>query len=154
MNSDGKPQGLHLKPHKGTHLGSFYSLDSALPEEPYPKSLARRDLPDNAQKRSRSPTAALNRRQLPGELCARRPRNIPSGNSCHEQPCFLEMKNSRIWHIGDCINRPKQPYSSTTNIFSNISDLRFARQGREMRGNHVKKKAELAEKPTSPMLKD
>ncbi|KAM1204065.1 hypothetical protein ACFX2J_019801 [Malus domestica] len=57
MNSDGKPQGLHLRPHKGTHLGSFYSLDSGptkaplkvnsvLLFQPCPKSLAGRDLPD------------------------------------------------------------------------------------------------------------
>ncbi|KAM1401778.1 hypothetical protein ACFX2F_028883 [Malus domestica] len=68
---------------------SFSLARRAFPEESCPKSLARRDLPDNAQKRSRSPTAALNRRQPPGELCARRPGNIPSGNSCHEH--YYEM---------------------------------------------------------------
>ncbi|KAM2314709.1 hypothetical protein ACFX1S_027693 [Malus domestica] len=46
MNSDGKPQGLHLRPHKGTYLGSFYFLDSALPKESCSTRLARRDLPD------------------------------------------------------------------------------------------------------------
>ncbi|KAM1438914.1 hypothetical protein ACFXTO_012835 [Malus domestica] len=46
MNSDGKPQGLYLRPHEGIYLGSFYFLDSALPDEPCPKSLARHDLPD------------------------------------------------------------------------------------------------------------
>ncbi|KAM1247306.1 hypothetical protein EV1_043029 [Malus domestica] len=57
MNSDGKPQGIHLRPHKGTHLGSFYSLDSGPTNallkvndvflfQPCPKIFARRVLPD------------------------------------------------------------------------------------------------------------
>ncbi|KAM1434719.1 hypothetical protein ACFX2I_042773 [Malus domestica] len=86
MNSDGKPQGLHLRPHKGTYLVSFYFLDSALPEESCPKSLARRDLPDEtcpttpdseAEARQQPSTGS----KPPGELCARRPGNIPDGNS-------------------------------------------------------------------------
>ena len=28
MDSDRKPQGLHLRPHKGTYLGSLYLSDS------------------------------------------------------------------------------------------------------------------------------
>ncbi|KAM1576511.1 hypothetical protein ACFX10_032820 [Malus domestica] len=57
MNSNGKPQGLHLRPHKGTYLGSFYLSDSGptkahfkvnfvLLFQPCPTSLARRVLPD------------------------------------------------------------------------------------------------------------
>ncbi|KAM1550369.1 hypothetical protein ACFX10_042638 [Malus domestica] len=83
MNSDGKPQGLHLRPHKGTYLVSFYFLDSGnqnlarrvLPEESCPTRLARRDLPDNARQQPSTGS------KPPGELCARRPGNIPDGNS-------------------------------------------------------------------------
>ncbi|KAM1572781.1 hypothetical protein ACFX1Z_042356 [Malus domestica] len=97
MNSDGKPQGLHLRPHKGTYLVSFYFLDSGptkaplkvnvvLLFQPCPKSLARRDLPDEtcpttpdseAEARQQPSTGS----KPPGELCARRPGNIPDGNS-------------------------------------------------------------------------
>ncbi|KAM1195857.1 hypothetical protein ACFX2J_022289 [Malus domestica] len=60
MNSDGKPQGLHLRPHKGTYLGSSYFLDSALPEESCPKSLARRDLPDSEAEARQQPSTGAN----------------------------------------------------------------------------------------------
>ncbi|KAM1484205.1 hypothetical protein TB1_035342 [Malus domestica] len=89
MNSDGKPQGLHLRPHKGTYLGSFYFLDSALPEEPCLKSLARRDLPDKScpTKPDREVEARQQAQPVPtsqGSCVLVGQESIPDGNSCHE----------------------------------------------------------------------
>ncbi|KAM1469314.1 hypothetical protein ACFXTO_040512 [Malus domestica] len=84
MDSDGKPQGLHLRPHKGTYLGSFYFLNSgnqnltrrALPDKTCPTRLARQR-PTVKQKPDSSPQPAPTSR---GAVCSSA-RKHPDGNS-------------------------------------------------------------------------
>ncbi|KAM1264988.1 hypothetical protein ACFX2J_034741 [Malus domestica] len=102
MNSDGKPQGLHLRPHEGTYLGSLYFLDSGptkaplkvnavLLFQPCPTSLVRRVLPDETY--PTTPDSEAEARQHPSTganlqgSCVlvgqeTSPTEIPDANTC------------------------------------------------------------------------